>query len=170
MKNQTKSKFETHDNLRLVHQFFDYHVNFRFWIHQFDDFDDVLNNDLYFKKFTNISLFLFFLRNRSKFDEIDMKFDNVFVKENFEENLLNKQNKDDDFDQKKNDLSCQTHKDSIVYLVINKRRSKKWKKKKRLWKLINLRRLTSLTNFSWCWLFNWINDTRSWHYSFLFFD
>jgi hypothetical protein len=47
----------------------------------------------------------FFLRNRSRSDEIDMKFDNVFVKENFEKDLLNKRSKDDDFDQRKNDLS-----------------------------------------------------------------
>jgi hypothetical protein len=105
MKNQTKSRFETHNYSRLVHQFFDHHVNFRFLIHQFDDFDDIFNNDLCFKKFTNISLFFFFLRNRIRSDEIDMKFDNVFVKKNFEEDLLSKRNKDDDFDQKKDDLS-----------------------------------------------------------------
>jgi hypothetical protein len=105
MKNQTKSKFETHDYLRFIHQFFDHYIDFRFWIHQFDDFDDVFNNDLCFRKFTNISLFFSFLRNRTKFDEIDMKFNNVFVKENFEKDFLNKRNKNDDFDQRKNDLS-----------------------------------------------------------------
>jgi hypothetical protein len=105
MKNQTKSRFKTHDYLRFVHQFFDHHIDFYFWIHQFDDFDDVFNNDLCFKRFTNISLFFSFLRNRTKFDEIDMKFDNVFVRENFEKDLLSKRSKDDDFDQKKNDLS-----------------------------------------------------------------
>jgi hypothetical protein len=34
-----------------------------------------------------------------------MKFDNVFVKENFEEDFLSKRDKDDDFNQRKNDLS-----------------------------------------------------------------
>jgi hypothetical protein len=43
-------------------------------------------------------------------------------------------------------LVCQTHRDLIVYLVTNKRGSKKWERKKELWKLINLRRLISLTN------------------------
>jgi hypothetical protein len=37
-----------------------------------------------------IIVFFFFWRNRSKFDEIDMKFNNVFVKENFEEDFLSK--------------------------------------------------------------------------------
>jgi hypothetical protein len=98
MKNQTKSRFETHDYFYFVHQFFDHHFNFCFWIHQFDDFDDVLNNNLCFKKFINISLFFAFLRNRSKFDKIDIKFNNVFVKKNFEKDLLSKRDKNDDFD------------------------------------------------------------------------
>jgi hypothetical protein len=34
-----------------------------------------------------------------------MKFDNVFVKKSFEEDLLSKRDKDDDFDQRKDDLS-----------------------------------------------------------------
>jgi hypothetical protein len=34
-----------------------------------------------------------------------MKFDNVFIKESFEEDLLNKRSKSDDFDQRKNDLN-----------------------------------------------------------------
>jgi hypothetical protein len=46
--------------------------------------------------------------------------------------------------------------------MINKKRSKKWKRKKELWELINLRRLISLTNSSWYWLFDWVSDTRSW--------
>jgi hypothetical protein len=50
---------------------------------------------------------------------------------------------------------CQAHKDSIVYLVTKRRRSKKWKRKKGLWELINLRRLFSLTN-----LFNTDHLTR----------
>ncbi len=105
MKNQTKSRFETHDYFRFVHQSFDHHIDFRFWIHQFCDFDDVFNDNLRFRKFINISLFLFFLRNRSKSDRINMKLDDIFIKKNFEENLLNKRSKDDDFDQRKNDLS-----------------------------------------------------------------
>ncbi len=60
MKNQTKSKLETHDYSRFVHQFSDHHINFRFWIHQFCNSDDVLNDNFRFKKFTNISLFFFF--------------------------------------------------------------------------------------------------------------
>jgi hypothetical protein len=44
-------------------------------------------------------------------------------------------------------LFCQTHRDLIVYLMINRRRSKKWKRKKELWELINPRRLISLINF-----------------------
>jgi hypothetical protein len=34
-----------------------------------------------------------------------MKLDDIFIKENFEEDLLSKRNKDDDFDQRKDDLS-----------------------------------------------------------------
>jgi hypothetical protein len=34
-----------------------------------------------------------------------MKFDNVFVKKSFKEDFLNKQNKNNDFDQRKNDLN-----------------------------------------------------------------
>jgi hypothetical protein len=105
MKNQTKSRIETHDYSRLVHQSFDHHVDFRFRIHQFSDFNDFFNDNLCFKEFTNVSLFFSFLRDRSKSDEIDMKFDNVFVKKNFEEDFLSKRNKNDDFDQRKNDLS-----------------------------------------------------------------
>ncbi len=41
---------------------------------------------------------------------------------------------------------CQAHRNSIIYLVIIWRRSKKWKRKKELWKLINFRRLISFTN------------------------
>jgi hypothetical protein len=41
---------------------------------------------------------------------------------------------------------CQTHRDSIIYLVTIWRRSKKWKRKKKLWELINPRRLFSLIN------------------------
>jgi hypothetical protein len=62
------------------------------------------------------------------------------------------------------------HKNSIVYLVTIWRRSKKWKRKKELWKLINSRRLISFINSSWYWSFDWINDTKSWHYFFFFFD
>jgi hypothetical protein len=98
MKNQTKSRFETHDYFRLVHQSFDHHIDFRFWIHQFCDFDDVFNDNLRFKKFTNISLFLSFLRNWSRSDRINMKLDDIFIKESFEEDLLSKRNKNDDFD------------------------------------------------------------------------
>ncbi len=105
MKNQTKSRFETHDYLRFVHQFFDHHIDFRFWIHQLCDFNDVFNDNLRFKKFINISLFLSFLRNRSRSDRIDMKLDDIFIWKNFEEDFLNKRNKDDDFDQRKDDLS-----------------------------------------------------------------
>jgi hypothetical protein len=105
MKNQTKSRFEAHDYFRLIHQSFDHHIDFRFWIHQLDNSDDVFNSDLCFREFTNISLFFSSLRSRTRSDEIDMKFDNVFIKENFEEDLLSKRNKDDDFDQRKNDLS-----------------------------------------------------------------
>ncbi len=46
-----------------------------------------------------------FLRSRSRSDRIDMKLDDIFIKENFEEDLLSKRNEDDDFDQKKDDLS-----------------------------------------------------------------
>ncbi len=105
MKNQTKSRFETHDYSRFVHQSFDHHIDFRFWIHQFCDFNDAFNDNLRFKKFTNISLFFFFLRNRSRSDRIDMKLDDIFIWESFEEDLLSKQSKNDDFDQKKNDLN-----------------------------------------------------------------
>ncbi len=105
MKNQTKSRFEAHDYSRLVHQSVDHHIDFCFWIHQLDDFDDVFNNDFCFRKFTNISLFFSFLCSRTKSDEIDMKFDNVFVKENFEKDFLSKRDKNDDFDQRKEDLS-----------------------------------------------------------------
>jgi hypothetical protein len=98
-------RLETHDYFRFVHQSFDDHIDFRFWIHQFCDSDDVLNDNLRFRKFTNISLFFSFLSNRSRSDRIDMKLDDIFIWENFEEDLLNKRNKDDDFDQKKNDLS-----------------------------------------------------------------
>jgi hypothetical protein len=59
--------------------------------------------------------------------------------------------------------NCQAHRDSIVYLVANKRRSKKWERKKELWELINPRRLTSLTNSPWYWSPDWMNDTRPWH-------
>jgi hypothetical protein len=54
-------------------------------------------------------------------------------------------------------IACQAHRDSIIYLVTIWRRSKKWKRKKKLWKLINPRRLFSLINFldiervSWYW-------------------
>jgi hypothetical protein len=65
---------------------------------------------------------------------------------------------------------CRAHRDSIVYLVINKKRSKKWKRKKKLWKLIILRRLISLIHSSWYWSFDWVNDTKSWHYSLSVFD
>jgi hypothetical protein len=34
-----------------------------------------------------------------------MKLDDIFIKESFDENLLNKRDKDDDFDQRKNDLN-----------------------------------------------------------------
>jgi hypothetical protein len=34
-----------------------------------------------------------------------MKLDDIFIKEDFEEDLLSKRDKDDDFDQKKNDLN-----------------------------------------------------------------
>jgi hypothetical protein len=34
-----------------------------------------------------------------------MKFDDIFIKENFKENLLSKRDENDDFDQRKNDLS-----------------------------------------------------------------
>jgi hypothetical protein len=34
-----------------------------------------------------------------------MKLDDIFIKESFEEDLLNKRDKDDDFDQRKDDLS-----------------------------------------------------------------
>jgi glutaredoxin-related protein len=50
-------------------------------------------------------LFFSFLCSRTKSDEIDMKFDNVFVKENFEKDFLSKRDKNDDFDQRKEDLS-----------------------------------------------------------------
>jgi hypothetical protein len=52
---------------------------------------------------------------------------------------------------------CQAHRDSIIYLVIIWRRSKKWKRKKELWELINPNRLFSFTNLldiervSWFW-------------------
>ncbi len=49
-----------------------------------NDLDDVLNDNLCFKKFINISLFFSFLRNRSKSDRIDMKFDTSSLKKNFE--------------------------------------------------------------------------------------
>jgi hypothetical protein len=65
--------------------------------------------------------------------------------------------------------TCQAHRNSIVYLVINRRRSKKWERKKKLWKLINPRRLISLTNSSWYWSSDWVNDTKSWHYLFFLF-
>jgi hypothetical protein len=65
---------------------------------------------------------------------------------------------------------CQAHRDSIVYLVTNRRRSKKWERKKELWKLINLRRLILFINSSWYWSFDWVSDTRSWHYLFSLFD
>jgi hypothetical protein len=105
MKDQTKSRFKTHDYLRFVHKSFDHHIYLRFRIHQIDDFNDFFNDNLYFKEFTNASLFFSFLRDRSRFDEVDMKFDNVFVKKDFEEDFLSKRNKDDDFDQRKNDLN-----------------------------------------------------------------
>ncbi len=70
-------------------------------------------------------------------------------------------------------VECQTHRDSIVYLVTKRRRSKKWERKKELWKLINPRRLISLINSSWYWSSDWsdwVSDTRSWHYFFSFSD
>jgi hypothetical protein len=105
MKNQTKSRFKTHDYFCFVHQSFDHYIDFRFWIHQFCDFDDAFNDNLRFKKFTNISLFLSFLRNRSRFDRIDIKLDDIFIWKSFEEDLLSKRDKNDDFDQRENDLS-----------------------------------------------------------------
>ncbi len=89
----------------------------------------------------------------------------------FKRKLL-KQNHDDSYvDHFKHErIFCQTHRDSTVYLMINKRRSKKWERKKRLSKLINPRRLISLINSSWYWSFNWVNDTKSWHYLSLFSD
>ncbi len=42
---------------------------------------------------------------------------------------------------------CQAHRNSIIYLVTIWRRSEKWERKKKLWELINLSRLFSLTNF-----------------------
>jgi hypothetical protein len=45
------------------------------------------------------------LRNRSKFNRIDVKLDNVLFNENFEEDFLSKRDKNDNFDQKKDDLS-----------------------------------------------------------------
>jgi hypothetical protein len=105
MKDQTKSRFKAHDYFHLVHQSFDDHINFRFWIHQFNDFDDVFNDNLCFKKFTNISLFLSFLPRRSRSDRIDMKYDNDVFRKNFREDFMSKWNKNDNFDQRKNDLS-----------------------------------------------------------------
>ncbi len=105
IKDQTKSRFETHDYSRLVHQFFDHHVYLRFRIHQFDDFDRALNDNFYFEEFTNISLFLSFLRSRSRFDRVDMKFDNVVFKKSLKEDFLCETNKDDDLDQEKDNLS-----------------------------------------------------------------
>jgi hypothetical protein len=66
-------------------------------------------------------------------------------------------------------IDCQAHRDSIIYLVTIWRRSEKWERKKELWELINLRRLISLINSSWYWSFDWMIDTRSWHYLSLSF-
>jgi hypothetical protein len=35
-----------------------------------------------------------------------------------------------------NAVNCQAHRNSIVYLMINRRRSKKWEKRMRMWELI----------------------------------
>jgi hypothetical protein len=98
MKDQTKSRFATHDYLRLVHQSFDQHINFCFWIHQFDDSNNAFNDNFCFEKFTRISLFFFFLRDRSRSDQINVKLDDIFFKKDLENNLLNKLNKDDNLD------------------------------------------------------------------------
>jgi hypothetical protein len=45
----TKLRLETHDYFRFIHQFFDYHVNFRLRIHQFNDFNDFFNDNLCFR-------------------------------------------------------------------------------------------------------------------------
>ncbi len=42
------------------------------------------------------------------------------------------------------------------------RRSKKWERKKGLWKLISSRRLISLTNPPWYWSPDWVGDTGPW--------
>ncbi len=52
-----------------------------------------------------MSLLVSFLRDRTKSEEIDINFDNVFFREDFQENLLSKRNKNDDFDDRKNDLN-----------------------------------------------------------------
>jgi hypothetical protein len=64
---------------------------------------------------------------------------------------------------------CQAHRDSIVYLVTNRRRSEKWERKKELWELINPRRLSLLTNpigterVPWSRSPDWVVGTGPWH-------
>ncbi len=47
----------------------------------------------------------FFLRDRSRFDQINIKLDDIFFKKSLEENLLSKRSKNNNFDQRKDDLS-----------------------------------------------------------------
>ncbi len=50
-----------------------------------------------------------------------------------------------DIDKSRNE--CQTHKDLIVYLVINKRKSKKWERRMKMWKLIYSQSLNLVYQF-----------------------
>ncbi len=50
------------------------------------------------------------------------------------------------FFQNMSSQNCQTHRNSIVYLMNNRRKSKNWERKTELWELINLRRLFSFTS------------------------